>query len=73
MLVKCFNLEIRARLILWDRGSIGETSVCISKEEPMGFILYTWRRHVAMIKINKNTYLHDLHVLNVKENIALSP
>ncbi len=44
-----------------------EASVCISYEEPMGFILYTWRRHVAMIMTNKNTYLYDLHVLNVKE------
>ncbi len=44
-----------------------EASVCISKEEPMGFILYTWTMHVAMIKTNKNTYLHDLHVLKVKE------
>jgi hypothetical protein len=33
-----------------------EASVCISYEEPMGFILYTWRRHVAMIKIKQKTH-----------------
>ncbi len=45
-----------------------EASVCISKEEPMGVYPIHMEKACSNDKDKqKNTYLHDLHVLNVKE------
>lgn len=32
---------------------IMETNICIIREKPMGFVPYTWRTHVAIIKTHK--------------------